>query len=49
MMQEKTKDDLVIELHDIVRQLTDMGYGSGQLAVDLRTLADRLSDLARRS
>ena len=48
-MQEKTKDDLVIELHDIARQLTKMGYGGGQLVMDLRALADRLSGLARGS
>lgn len=46
MMLEKTEQDLIIELHDIARQLEQMGYDDGQLVIDLRNIADRLSKLA---
>jgi hypothetical protein len=46
MMQEKTEQDLIIELHDIARQLEQMGYDGGKLVIDLRDIADRLSKLA---
>ena len=49
MTQEETKtlEERVITLHDIARQIEEE-IGNGQLAEDLRSVADRLSDMLKK-
>ena len=50
MTQEETKTlgEKVITLHNIARQI-EKEIGKGQLAEDLRSVADRLSELLKKS